>query len=301
MNDEGATTEQTFDRWGFFASGNIGRGVTDATSDAPRYDFDIRGLTVGVDYRKTDNLVLGVALGYTKQDTNLSGGQGSLGMSGFSLSAYSTLYREKSWYIDGALSFADNDYKHRRRIVYTLPGLTVDQLARASSDGFDSSATLTVGRDFNRKEWNFGVYGRALYSRQRFGEFDEDLDASLPGSGLALHVEDRTVKALSSVLGAKASLTHSVSWGVVSPTFGVEWQREYSGDPDAFRAFLISDPTGTPILITGDALDDSYFRFNVGLALIMTKGRSGFIQYDRIFGRDGNSQDNLSLGFRVEF
>ena len=61
------------------------------------------------------------------------------------------------------------------------------------------------------------------------------------------------------------------------------------------------DPTGTPIVVTGDALDESYFRVNVGLALILTKGRSGFVQYDRIFGRDGNSQDNLSLGFRVEF
>ncbi len=295
------TAEQTFERWGFFASGNIGRGRTDATDQAPRYDFDIRGLTVGIDYRKTDNLVLGVALGYTKQDTTLSGGQGSLGMHGFSVSGYTTLYRKNSWYIDGVISLANNDFKHRRRIVYTLPGSSVDQVARASSDSFDTSASVTVGRDFHHKEWNFGVFGKALYSRQRFDGFEEDLDGSLAGSGLALRIDDRSVKSLSSVLGARVSMAHSVEWGVVSPQFGLEWQREYSGDPDAFRAFLVSDPTGTPILITGQALDDSYFRFNIGLALVLTKGRSGFIQYDRIFGRDGNQQDNLSLGMRVEF
>lgn len=300
--DEAAKPEETgFSRWGFFASGNIGRGETDANGNAPRYDFDIRGLTVGIDYRKTDNLVLGVALGYTNQDTTLSGGQGSLDMSGYSLSGYATLYRENSWYIDGVVSWGSNDYKHRRRVVYTLPGQVVDQIARASSGGTDTSASVTLGRDFNKNAWNFGVYGRAQYSRQHFDSFTEKLDASSPGAGLALRIDDRSVTSVSSVIGGKASYVHSTDWGVLMPMFGLEWQREYSGDPDAFRAFLVSDPTNTPIVITGRALDNSYFRMNFGLSFVLTKGRSGFIQYDRIFARDGNSQDNLTLGLRIEF
>lgn len=300
--EEAAKQEETgFSRWGFFASGNIGRGVTDANGNAPRYDFDIRGLTVGIDYRKTDNLVLGVAVGYTNQDTTLSGGQGSLDMSGYSLSGYATLYRENSWYVDGVVSWGHNDYTHRRRVVYVLPGLTVDQVARASSGGTDTSASLTLGRDFNAKAWNFGLFGRAQYSRQRFDSFTEHLDESSPGAGLALRIDDRTVSSLSSVIGGKASYVHSTNWGVLMPMFGIEWQREYNGDPDAFRAFLVSDPTGTPILITGQALDNNYFRINIGLSMVMTKGRSGFIQYDRILARDGNSLDNLTLGFRIEF
>ncbi|MFT3807597.1 autotransporter domain-containing protein [Arenimonas sp.] len=300
--DEAAKQEEAgFSRWGFFASGNIGRGETDANGNAPRYDFDVRGLTVGIDYRKTDNLVLGVAVGYTNQDTTLSGGQGSLDMSGWSLSGYATLYRENSWYVDGVLSWGHNDYSHRRRVVYTLPGLTVDQIARASSGGTDTSASVTLGRDFNAKAWNFGLYGRAQYSRQRFDSFTERLDANSPGAGLALRIDDRTVTSLSSVIGGKASYAHSTNWGVLMPMFGLEWQREYNGDPDAFRAFLVSDPTGTPILITGNALDNNYFRVNIGLSFVLTKGRSGFIQYDRIVAREGNSLENLTLGFRIEF
>jgi uncharacterized protein YhjY with autotransporter beta-barrel domain len=304
LMDEGtaAKTEQdSFQRWGFFASGNIGRGVTDANANAPKYDFDIKGLTVGVDYRQSDKLILGMALGYTHQDSTLAGGEGSLDMHGYSLSGYTTVYRANSWYMDSVITLASNRFAHRRRIVYSLPGLTVDQLAKASSDGTDSSVTFTLGRDFNRKEWNFGLYGRAQYGVQGFDGFEEELDASAPGSGLGLRIEDRTVRSLSSTLGGKASFTHSVSWGVIAPQFGLEWQREYNGDPDAFRAFLVSDPTGTPILITGDAQDNSYFRFNLGLSMVLTRGRSGFIQYDRIFGRDGMSQDNLSLGIRIEF
>jgi uncharacterized protein YhjY with autotransporter beta-barrel domain len=290
-----------FSRWAFFVSGNIGRGSTDANANAPRYDFDIRGLTAGVDYRKSDHLVLGVALGYSNQDSTLAGGQGSLKMQGYSLSGYLTWYHENDWYLDGVLSLGRNSYEHRRRVVYVLPTETVDQIARASSDGMDTSASLTLGRDFNRQAWNFGVYGRAQFSRQRFDGYEERLDSTLPGSGLALRIDDRSVNSLSSVLGFKASYVHSAGWGVLMPLFGVEWLRDYSGDPDTFRAFLISDPTGTPILITGEALDSNYFRANFGLSMVFTRGRSGFIQYDRIFGRDGNSQENLTLGLRVEF
>jgi len=290
-----------FSRWGFFASGNIGRGNTDANANAPAYDFDIKGLTAGVDYRVSDTLVVGGALGYTRQSSTLDGNQGSLKMDGWSVSGYATWYREKDWYLDGVLSLASNDYTHRRRVSYVLAGDTVDQVARASSSGTDISGSFTVGRNFHHQEWNFDVYGRAEAGHQNFDSYDEDLDAALAGSGLALHIEDRDVKALSSILGGKATWVHSTDWGVVMPMFGLEWQKEYQGDPDTFRAFLISDPTGTPILITGDALDDSYFRLNLGVSAVWTKGRSGFIQYDRIFGRAGNEQETLTLGGRIEF
>jgi outer membrane autotransporter protein len=282
-------------------SGNIGRGETDAIGNAPQYDFDIKGLTAGVDYRVSDALVLGGALGYTKQSSDLAGDQGSLRMDGWSISGYATWYNAKDWYVDGMLSWANNDYRHRRRVVYVLPGETVDQVAKADSDGSDLSGSLTVGRDFHHEEWNFGLYGRLQAGRQDFDAFDEDLDSSLNGSGLALHVNDRSVDNLSSILGGKASWVHSTDWGVLMPSFGLEWQKEYQGDPDTFRAFFISDPTGTPILITGEALDDNYFRVNSGLSAVWTKGRSGFIQYDRIFARDGNEQETLSLGGRIEF
>jgi uncharacterized protein with beta-barrel porin domain len=290
-----------FSRWGFFASGNIGRGSTDAIANAPEYDFDIKGLTAGVDYRVSDTLVVGGALGYTRQSSTLAGDQGSLKMDGWSVSGYASWYHAKEWYIDTVLNLANNDYRHRRRVEYVLPGETVDQVARADSDGTDINGSVTICRDFHHAEWNFGIYGRAQAGHQSFDEYDEDLDASLSGSGLALHIEDRSVQSLSSILGGKATWVHSTDWGVVMPQFGLEWQKEYQGDPDTFRAFLISDPTGTPILITGEALDDSYFRLNLGVSAVWTKGRSGFITYDRIFGRDGNEQETLTVGGRIEF
>jgi uncharacterized protein with beta-barrel porin domain len=307
MADETPEDESAggFSRWGLFASGNIGRGESDPRDNTPSYDFDVNGITVGVDYRKTDNLVLGGAVGYTRQDTDLADDQGSVAMRGFSFSGYASWYLKNSWYIDSAVTFGRNRFDNKRRIQYTLPlpgggSTSVDTQARADFDGDDRSLTVTFGRDFHKAAWGGSYYGRVLYSRLGFDAFDEEVDAGA-GSGLGLHVDSRNVTALSSMFGAKLTWTHSTDWGVVIPTAQLEWQKEYKSDPDEFTAVLLDDPTGTPIVITGEPLDSSYFRVGVGVALVLTKGRSGFVLYEKMLGRNGMDQDNLTLGFRMEF
>ena len=304
--DQPAKSEQTFDRWGFFASGNIGRGDAKAKALTPSYNLDINGITAGVDYRKSDNLILGTAIGFTRQNTDLVGGEGSVHMHGFSLSGYATWYHGANWYLDSVLTFGFDHYRHVRRIDYVLPlpgggSVVVNQFAKASAGGDDRTATMTFGRDFHHQAWAFSVYGRGQYSVMNFDGFREKLDNSAVGSGLALDVQSRSVTQLSSIFGGKVDYTHSTDWGVLLPHFELEWQHEYRGNPDNFVATFINDPTATPITVTGDAIDKSFFRLGVGLSVVMTHGRSGFVLYQRVVGQSGISQENLALGFRVEF
>lgn len=295
-----------FSRWGLFVSGNIGRGESDPTSLTPRYSFDIEGITIGADYRESDHFVLGAALGYTSQDTDLAAHQGSIAMHGLSLTGYATWYQQDSRYLDSSLSYGKNDFDLLRRIEFSvpLPGggvAAVDQTAKVATGGSDFSVATTLGRDFHRNAWAFGVYGRALYSRLQFDGFTERFQDSHTGNGLGLRVDAREVTALSSVLGGKLDYVHSTSWGVLMPHFELEWQHEYRSDPDGFRAFLLNDPTGTPIMVVGDAMDASYMRIGVGLSMVLTHGRSAFANYTKVVGRAGLEQDNLALGFRMEF
>lgn len=298
--DEVPEVGAEFERWGFFVSGTIGRGESDPTDLTPRFDLDVDGITAGIDYRWSDSLVVGAALGYTRQDTTLAGGQGSVDVNGFSLSGYTTWYRG-DWYLDGVVTWGSNRFDHSRAIQYVLPGSVVNQTAQADSDGTDTSATLTFGRDFQVKGWTLGAYGRGAWNRLGFDGFSEEVDPSLAGSGLALRVAARTVTGLSTSLGGRASKAYSRDWGVLMPQFEVEWRHEYRDDAEAFRAFFVDDPTGTPIVVLGDALDSDYFRIGMGLAATFTHGRSGFFNYERILGRSGVSHQSISIGFRWEF
>ncbi len=295
-----------FQRWGFFASGTIGTGDANATSGTPSFDFDINGLTVGVDYRHSDKFIFGAAVGYTSQDTDLAPGQGGVDATGYTLSAYGTFFKSNSWYTDAVITLGKNNYDLVRQINYTIPdgmgGFTnVDQTARSDSGGDLMSLGFTFGRDFNKGGWSIGPYGRLLYTRLNFDRIEETLVDSGPGAGLALIVEERSLDSLASVIGGKFTRAFSTSWGVLTPHFQLEWEHEFNSDPGAATARFVNDPTGTEIILTDEDYDSDYFRVGLGLSAIMSKGRSAFIYYDKTLGRDGISQDNLALGFRLEF
>lgn len=294
-----------FSRWGFFGAGNIGRGEADGGAVDPAYDYDIEGLTFGVDYRWSDRWIVGGSLGLTRQDTDLPQGRGGLETSGWSVSGYTTYYQPDSWYVDGVLTWGRNDYEMLRRIQYTLPQpgggtVSIDQEARSDSKGDLLSAAFTFGRDFNRGAWGLGPYARLLFTRLDFDAIDESLDAG-DGSGLGLHINSRSVDSLASVLGGKLTYTASTDWGVLMPHLQLEWEHEFQDDPQALEARFINDPTGTAMVLEGDPLDTDYFRIGLGMSMVLTKGRSGFFYYERLVGRNGTSQYNLALGFRMEF
>jgi uncharacterized repeat protein (TIGR01451 family) len=294
-----------FQRWGFFASGTIGRGEAEDGRARPAYDYDINGLTVGLDYRYSDRFIFGGALGYTRQDAELRGAPGNMDMSGWSVSGYATWYHDDSWYMDGVLTWGRNSFDLLRRITYTvgLPGggsSTIDQTARSDSDGDLLEGAFTFGRDFQAGGWSIGPYGRVLYTKLDFDRIVDEMDAG-PGSGLGLEVDARTLTSVASELGAKFTYAHSTDWGVVTPHLQVEWEHEFKDDPKALTARFLADPDGTPFSLSGEAIDKDYFKLSVGLSLILQHGRSGFVIYERTVGRDGFFQDNLGLGVRIEF
>jgi len=294
-----------FSRWGFFASGSIGRGDADKGSLSPEYDFDIDGLTVGADYRKSDKLIFGGTLGYTRQGNDLAGDRGNLETKGWSVSAYGTYYQQSSWYVDGVLSWGQNSYdieRHVRYIITTPSGqTTIDNSGHGSGDGDSLTFALSVGRDFNKGGWGFGPYLRAMYTKMDFDTIEEHFDEALPGSGLALELDTRSVTSLTSTLGGKLTYAHSTDWGVLIPHLQLEWQHEFQDDPSEVEMRFLFDPAATPFTIHGDPIDTDFFRFGVGMSFVMTKGRSGFFYYERLISRERFSQNSLALGIRLEF
>jgi len=262
------------------------------------------GFTAGIDSRQRDNWIYGVALGYTRQDTDLADEQGAVGMTGWSVSAYSTYSFKTLWYLDGVLTYGRNRFDLDRRISYTLPSatglVTIDQLATGRPDGTLVSAALTFGGDFHRQAWGFSPYGQAVYSRMEFDSYEEAmLDG--PGSGLGLAVDARQVTALTGIVGSRLTWTRSADWGVFVPTLSAEWNHEFRSDLDSISARFIYDPTQTKITLEGAPIDTDYFRFGIGMSLVLKHGRSGFFLFQRMVDRKGQSQDNLSLGIRIEF
>jgi hypothetical protein len=79
-----------FDKLGVFANGNFSLGDRDRTDREAGFDFHTLGTTAGIDYRFTNNFILGGAFGYASTDADLDTAGGSLDTNQYSGSIYGT-------------------------------------------------------------------------------------------------------------------------------------------------------------------------------------------------------------------
>jgi outer membrane autotransporter protein len=306
--DGGGGSEEAgagFERWGFFATGTIGRGKSRGNDHAPGFDFDTGGITAGVDYRFSDRLVGGASLGYARYDSELRGGAGALDTRGWTVSGYASWFNERNWYIDGVLSYGSNDYTLDRRLAYSITALgggrtSVDQRARGDTDGTMLGGALSLGRDIQRGPWTLSSYLRGNFTRVELDGYEERMLAGT-GSGLGLAFDGRTLNSLTSALGGKATYILSRDWGVLMPHAQLEWEHEFRDDPARLVARFVHDPTGTRFEQSGTDIDRNVFNVGVGVSALFPGGRAVYVYYEQLMGASRLSQGTLSLGARFEF
>jgi outer membrane autotransporter protein len=288
---------------GVFVTGSIGTGKKNETDKESGFDFDTYGLTIGADYRITQQFVLGSALGYIDAQTELDNNAGDLDTQGYSLSFYGTYYHAQNYFLDFAATYGSNNFDQKRRIDYQLNGLAdVSQDLSADYDGDLYSLFVGSGYEFNRGEWAFGPRFDLEYLRSNVDEFTEE--ASYPnedGGGWATRVSDTKQTWLTFNFGGKVTYTYSAPWGVMLPYARLDWLHEFKDDAQTNTAYFVDDLNGNAIEITTDDPDRDYMRLRIGTSMQFKNGIAGFIDYDTLLANSQWSHHNISLGMRMVF
>jgi uncharacterized protein YhjY with autotransporter beta-barrel domain len=301
-----------FGRLGLFLNGTFSFGDKDTTSREAGFDFDTYGVTGGADYRFTDNLVLGLAFGYTHTEDDYASARGNMDANAYTFSAFGTYYVGKL-YLDGIFSYSWNDFDSARNIVYTIPstdpatgalvpGTTrVNQTARSETDGTQFAFGLGTGYDFTSRGFTFGPYGRLNYLQANIDGFQEHIDNTNAGSGLALTIKEQDVESLTWVLGGQGSYALSTGFGVLVPQVRFEWEHEFLNNQRRITAAFVSDPANTPILLDTDNPDRDYFNLGVGLSAVFQRGVSAFVYYETVLALSDVTANRIAVGVRLAF
>ncbi len=296
-----ADEQSPFGKLGIFVNGNVSFGNQSATNREAGFGFNTTGVTAGADYRLTPDLVLGGAFGYASSGASLDNSGGSLDTKDYSLVVYGTYYRSQSLYADGFASYGWSNYDSRRRILYSLPTVDVNQTANGSTDGTQYSLSLGAGYDFSRQALTVGPYGHLTYLKANIGGFQENIDSSAPGSGWALKVNSQDITSLTTRVGGQASYAVSRSWGVLVPQGRLEWLHEFEDNSYLITSSFVQDSAGVPFSVPTDTPDRDYFNLGVGLSAVFPRGRSAFINYDTVLFRNNLTQHFVTAGIRLEF
>ncbi len=291
-NDDADAALAPSPRFGMFVNGRINLGDKETTRRETGFDFSVQGLTVGMDYRFSDRLFLGGALGYSSGEADFDRNVGELDTQATSFSVYGSYFQSERFYMDWILNVAASDYELDRRIVFA----GVDTVASGAPDGTQYGLALNFGSDY--------LWGGVMispYARVEYIDAEVDAYTETGGSGFALAVDEQAIESLTTALALRVSKTYSMRWGVLVPAAHAEWEHEFKDNSRAINARFADAPGAGTFTITTDDPDRDYFNVGANVSAVMERGRAVFISYEALLGQSHVTNSTIELGYRMEF
>ena len=314
----GGAGDNGFGRWSLYLNGLFATGDRNETPNAAGFDFDSGVLTFGADYRLGQSSFIGASLSWANSDADLFNG-GKVEADSYGLLLYGMTYSPNDIYFEGVLGFGRQDYDQVRKINYSAPTpsggatTTVRQDATSNTDGDELVASIGIGKDFVKEANTISLSGHLTYLDIEIDGYQENINNSAPGFGLALEVDKQKIDSLRSVIGLQFSRTVSTAGGVVVPYARGDWIHEFKNDQRQTRARFKDDPftTGGFLLPSGapaastftlitEAPDKDYFRLGAGISTVRPSGWQGFLALDALVGLKDINAYSIGLGVRKD-
>jgi len=283
-------------RLGAFLSGNYQFGEVDTTFEAVGFDFDLGGVTAGLDYRVTDSVVLGGAFSYMRSEASFDDSAGDSEANSYNGSIFGLFNPTPELYLSGIVTIGGVDYDLTRRIQYTVTGDAVNARTNADTTGVQFSFAGEIGYDYRAKAFTASPYFGVESRRLNLDAYDES-----GGAGWAAAVDDQEINSLTSQIGARMSYAISTEMGVLLPQVRGEWVHEYSDDGRDIGAHFVNDPARNRFNIKTEDPDRNYGTVGADLSMTFAGGFSAFAAYEALVGYEDVSSHEFTLGGRVEF
>ena len=299
----GAEVDSHLGALGIFASGTFNFGDRGSTDDQTGYDFKSRELTLGADYRFTDQFVLGAALSHTAIDADMDEAGGYLDTRGYGVTLYGTYYPSDRFYFDGMVNYGWNDYDQRRNVIYRVQDVDVDQHFDSDYSGRQFFVDLGAGYQFARGNLSLGPEVRLSYLDVRVDAFEERAGGGGPGSAWAVEVEEQDLRSLVSSVGGRASYLIAQPWGTLQPQVEFGWLHEFNDDSRLVRGRFLEGAAVPDNLfqLAMDPVDKDYFRLGLGLSARFDRGPSALVQYRTLLGYRNLEDHAITTELRWEF
>ncbi|WP_020406820.1 autotransporter domain-containing protein [Hahella ganghwensis] len=279
-------------RLGGFITGTLSYGDGESRNRENSFDVDGQEILAGVDYRFTNKLVMGTALGYNTSETKEDGGGTELDVDGWNLSFYGNYYPNQNWYIDWLLGYGQSSIDTRRTISFG--GISTN--ASGDTDGDSLSGALGTGYTHAYQSWTFDAYTNFEYRSGTVDGYRESNDA-----GLDLNIYETSTDTFTGRFGGRASNAISLDFGVLIPQFELELVKDFKNEAPIIEAELALLPQAGTFTLINEEPDDTYVNAGLSVTGVFKNGTSGFVRYGTMLSKDDVSFDTWQLGARMEF
>ncbi|MCU0549508.1 MAG: autotransporter domain-containing protein [Leptolyngbya sp. Prado105] len=273
-------------RLGVFVNGDFNFGNRDTSVG---FDFDTKGVTVGADYRMTDDLALGLALNYARNNSELNNNLGEVDVDSFSVSVYGSYSRDR-FYADTLLNFGWNKFEIERNL-----NVTGFRSATAEPDGKQFSVRFNSGYNFGSNELAVGPMVGVRYTKVKIDGYTES-----NGSILNLTVPDQEADSVILNVGAQLSYDFRSPSATITPFIAANYEHEFANGSREIVTELASQP-GIPNRIRTGEPDRDFVRLSTGVQAQFANNLSVGVGYETILGKQDVSDHAVQAQLRYQF
>jgi outer membrane autotransporter protein len=245
--------------------------------------FSTSGVSLGADRRFGERLVMGVGLGFARDDTDIGTDGSSNKGSSQSIAFYASYRPAARLFIDGVVAYGRLEQDTRRFVA------SANDFAAVQRDGRYAFGSFSAGYDYRRDALLLSPYARLSFTQVQLEQATE----SGAGSS-ALTLFEQKLKSTQAALGTRAQSLHETSFGWAQPRARVEFVHDSTSDPGANVAF--ADQAGGPIFAIAslDTKRNSVF-IGIGADFLLRHGLKISFEYlqQRLPGPDSNQAIRL--------
>ena len=290
----GATADQRFTRkLRLFVNGTIALGERPSTDTDTGYDFETAGLSFGADYRLSDSLFVGSALGYVSSDSELTNSS-RVETEGTSLGLFALYLPTAHLAVDGIAIYGRNRLEMDRFVDF--PGRPAR--VRGSPDGDQISLGLGLAYDGSLGAWYLNGFGRLSYLEATVEAYEER--GAVETTGYELRIGAQELTSLVSRVGLDLSYAASNRTPALLPGLSVSYLHEFEDGSRVLTASFIGDLRASPatFAIPTESPDRDYFSAGVSLQALFACDRQLWLAYERDLERADLDLYTLRAGFK---
>jgi len=268
-----------------FAKTYASTGDRESDGSQAGYDFEIYGTALGIDKLIDENLLAGIAFGYSNGNVSSSDNLTQNSMETFSSSIYGSWFNFDS-YIDVVVGYGHNWYDVSRKINHA--GLKAT--SKPESDVWSTS--VTAGKAFHLADTTVEPFAGFSYALLKSRGFTES------GAGnVSLSVEKNDVDTINSILGIRIAKYIVIKEKPLATEFALAWKHDYSDRLQTNSRFVGSNSAFSTKGL--DVLRDTAI-MAVDVEANISKNSKLFVKYDTEF--NGQFQSHTGqIGIKVTF
>jgi outer membrane autotransporter protein len=271
-------------RWGVWVTGFGDFVNVDGDGNSQGYNFTTGGVSIGIDYRITDQLAIGVMGDYSHTWTSLNP-SGNIDVNSGRGGLYATWYNH-GIYLDAAIYAGHNSYNSSRS------GL--DGLADGNTGGTEWSTFLSGGYDFHFGPLTVGPIAALQYTYANVSGFSEN------GSLAPMQIQSDSEDSLRSDVGFRLFYQWQIGKVLLEPSLKAAWEHEYLYSALPITAGFAGVP-GPSATFFGPSEGHDSAIVSVGVSAQWTPALTVYVNYDGQLGRGNYDSNAVTGGVRISF